>query len=67
VTDDQNHPHRHLFHRREHAPHSHDEELIEAETTAGFDLGTDISQPLTQTHHETFDRDKDLGFEPHPE
>jgi hypothetical protein len=30
-------------------------------------LATDIGQPLTQTHHDTVDRDKDLGFGNDPE
>lgn len=65
VTDDQHRPH--LFPGHEHAQETPDEELIDAEDAAGFDLATDIGQPLTQTHHDTFDRDKDLGFGNDPE
>ena len=60
MTDDQHHP-------REQAQDTPDEELVDAEEVAGFDLATDIGQPLAQTHHETFDRDKDVGFGNQPE
>ncbi|MEW2499849.1 MULTISPECIES: hypothetical protein [unclassified Amycolatopsis] len=53
---------------RHHHRHESDENdgLAEAARHAGFDLGTDIAQPVAGHDHNAFDAEVDLGVDGEP-
>ncbi|QRP49318.1 hypothetical protein [Amycolatopsis sp. FDAARGOS 1241] len=53
---------------RHHHRHQPDERagLAEAAEHAGFDLGTDVAQPVAGHEHTAFDAETDLGVDGEP-
>jgi hypothetical protein len=54
-------PHHHLTDRL-HRHHTPADDVTEAEESAAFDLGVDVSQPHPHSDAPAFDADRDLAF-----